>query len=158
MISKSIKTVLLCSLVLFASCKKDEKTTNENSQDTTMSDNILLQEWTGPYQGVPAFDKMDVADIKDAILTGIDLSLEDIDAIANSTEPATFENTIEAMEASGEELNRVYSYYGILSLPSYSLHLLRPGDGELLSWPLFDGLCPQMAYQMILLCRECNDG
>ncbi len=115
MISKSIKAALLCSIVLFASCKKDSNTTQDNSQDTTMSDNVLLQEWTGPYQGVPAFDKMNVADIKEAILTGIDLSLEEIDAIANASEPATFENTIEAMEASGKALNRVYTYYGILS-------------------------------------------
>lgn len=115
MISKSIKAAVLCSIVLFASCKKDEKQSENNEQSTTMSDNILLQEWTGPYEGVPAFDKMKVEDIKEAILTGIELSLEDIDAIANSEEAPTFENTIVAMESSGKELDRVYTYYGIMS-------------------------------------------
>ncbi|WP_435412305.1 M3 family metallopeptidase [Psychroserpens mesophilus] len=115
MISKSIKAAVLCSIVLFASCKKDEKQSDNNEQSTAMSNNMLLQEWTGPYEGVPAFDKMKVDDIKDAILTGIELSLEDIDAIANSEEAPTFENTIVAMESSGKELDRVYTYYGIMS-------------------------------------------
>ncbi|WP_040250989.1 M3 family metallopeptidase [Psychroserpens mesophilus] len=115
MISKSIKAAVLCSIVLFASCKKDEKQSDNNEQSTAMSNNMLLQEWTGPYEGVPAFDRMKVDDIKDAILTGIELSLEDIDAIANSEEAPTFENTIVAMESSGKELDRVYTYYGIMS-------------------------------------------
>lgn len=115
MISKSIKAVLLCSIVLFASCKKDEKQTENKDETTTMSNNVLLQEWTGPYEGVPAFDKMNVADIKEAVEKGMELNLAEIDAIANNTEPATFENTIVAMEASGKTLNNVYTYYGILS-------------------------------------------
>ncbi len=115
MISKSIKAAVLCSIVLFASCKKDEKQTEDKEATTTMSDNVLLQEWTGPYQGVPAFDKMNVADIKDAVEKGMELNLAEIDVIANNTEPATFENTIVAMEASGKTLNDVFNYYGILS-------------------------------------------
>lgn len=115
MISKSIKAVLLCSIVLFASCKKDEKQTQDNNDTSTMSENVLLQEWTGPYEGVPAFDKMNVADIKEAVETGMELNLAEIDAIANNEEPATFENTIVAMEASGKTLNDVFTYYGILS-------------------------------------------
>ncbi|WCO02630.1 M3 family metallopeptidase [Psychroserpens ponticola] len=115
MISKSIKAALLCSIVLFASCKKDEKQSENTEETTTMSDNVLLQEWTGPYEGVPAFDKMNVADIKEAVEKGMELNLADIDAIANNTEPATFENTIVAMEASGKTLNDVFTYYGILS-------------------------------------------
>ncbi|MCB0383261.1 MAG: M3 family metallopeptidase, partial [Psychroserpens sp.] len=115
MISKSIKAALLCSIVFFASCKKDEKQSEDNEQSTAMTDNVLLQEWTGPYEGVPAFDKMNVADVKDAILKGIELSLEDIEAITNTEEAPTFENTILAMEASGKELDRVYTYYGIMS-------------------------------------------
>ena len=80
-----------------------------------MSDNVLLQEWTGPYEGVPAFDKMNVADIKEAVEKGMELNLAEIEAIANNPEPATFENTIVAMEASGKTLNNVFAYYGILS-------------------------------------------
>lgn len=115
MILKSIKAVLVCSIILFASCKGEDKQAETNKETTAMTDNVLLQEWTGPFEGVPAFDKMNVSDVKEAILTGIELSLEDIDAIANSSEAPTFENTIAAMESSGKELDRVYAYYGILS-------------------------------------------
>ncbi|WP_298761125.1 M3 family metallopeptidase [uncultured Psychroserpens sp.] len=111
MISKSLKTAVLCSVILFASCKDDTKTEDK----IAMSDNVLLQEWTGSYQGVPAFDKMNVDDIKEAVLKGMELGLEDIEAIANNTEDPTFENTIVALEASADELNHVFTYYGILS-------------------------------------------
>ena len=80
-----------------------------------MVDNILLQEWTGPYGGVPAFDKMKIEDVKPAMLLGIELKLAEIEAIANNTEDATFENTIAEMERSGQELSRAFNYYGILS-------------------------------------------
>ncbi|MEQ8934331.1 MAG: M3 family metallopeptidase, partial [Amphiplicatus sp.] len=38
-----------------------------------------------------------------------------MDAIANNPAPATFENTILALEAAGDDLGRVFTYYGILS-------------------------------------------
>jgi peptidyl-dipeptidase Dcp len=81
----------------------------------TTHENPLLQDWKGPYGGVPAFDTMDVNDIQEAVEVGMKLNLAEIDAIANSTEAPTFENTIAAMERSGAELDRVFSYYGIMS-------------------------------------------
>ncbi|WP_299118007.1 M3 family metallopeptidase [uncultured Winogradskyella sp.] len=110
MISKSIKTAAICSIILVSSCKEDAKITDE-----LMTDNVLLQEWTGPFEGVPAFDKMSVDDLKEAVEKGMELNLAEIDAIANNTEAPTFENTISAMEAAGKELNRVFAYYGIMS-------------------------------------------
>jgi len=112
MISKSIKAAFFCTLLLGFSCKEEHTSTSNN---TAMSDNVLLQEWTGPHSGVPAFDKMSVADVKDAMEQAMVLNLEEIDAIANATEPATFENTIVAMESAGKALSRVYAYYGIMS-------------------------------------------
>jgi peptidyl-dipeptidase Dcp len=38
-----------------------------------------------------------------------------MDAITNNPDAPTFENTIVAMERSGKELDRVFTYYGILS-------------------------------------------
>ena len=101
-----IKVFYLSLLTFVISCKKDMK---------IQSENILLQEWQGPYGGVPAFDKMDVKDIQEAVEKGMELNLSEIEAIANSTKEATFENTIEALERSGAELDRVFSYYGIMS-------------------------------------------
>ena len=101
-----LKVFCLSLITLIVSCKKDMKTTHENP---------LLQEWKGPYGGVTAFDTMNVNDIQEAVEVGMKLSLAEIDAIANSTEAPTFENTIAAMERSGAELDRVFSYYGIMS-------------------------------------------
>lgn len=102
----TIKIVLICLCVfsIVLSCENNKSATN-----------VLLQEWTGPYGGVPAFDKMQVADIQSAVEQGMKENLEEIDAIANSTEAPTFENTIEAMERSGSTLDHVFTYYGILS-------------------------------------------
>ncbi|WP_460219491.1 M3 family metallopeptidase [Psychroserpens sp. MEBiC05023] len=112
MISKSLKATVLCSLVLFAACKEESKP----EEQTAMSyDNVLLQEWTGPYEGVPAFDKMEASDIQEAMETGMELSLKEVDEIANNPDAPTFENTIVALEASGAKLNDVFTYYGILS-------------------------------------------
>ena len=81
--------------------------------------NVLLAEWTGPYGGVPAFDKMDLDDLTPALETGMERSLADIYAIGNSTNPPTFENTIVAMERSGRDLDRVFAFWGLWSgLPS----------------------------------------
>ena len=99
--------LLLLAIVALVSCKQE---TGE-----PMVDNLLLKEWTGPYGGVPAFDQMKVEDVKAAVLQGMELNLKDIDAIANNTDAPTFENTIEEMERSGEELDRGSTYYGILS-------------------------------------------
>ncbi len=79
------------------------------------SDNVLLQEWTGPYNGVPAFDRMDLADLEPAFDAAIAENLAELDAIAESPEPPTFENTIVAMERAGNTLARVYPYYSIWS-------------------------------------------
>lgn len=72
MISKAFKATVLSSIILFASCKEEQKT-----EDKSMTENILLQEWSGPYQGVPAFDKMNVADVKEAVEKGMELQLEE---------------------------------------------------------------------------------
>ncbi len=107
----------LAAILALASCTSTP-TQQSQSAPTAMEQskaetNPLLKEWTGPYGGVPAFDKMNLADLKPAIERGMELQLAEIDAIANNTAPATFENTIEAMERAGEELNRAFVYYGI---------------------------------------------
>lgn len=77
--------------------------------------NVFLAEWTGPYGGTPAFDKMELGQLKPALEAGMAMSLAEIDAIANNPAAPTFENTILALEDSGRALDRVFSYYGILS-------------------------------------------
>lgn len=77
--------------------------------------NVLLDAWTGPYGGVPAFDRMDLSAVKPALEAGVALNLTELDAIANSADPPTFDNTIVAMERAGHDLERVMTYWGIWS-------------------------------------------
>ena len=113
MIYKTVKLTLLSSLFLMMSCKNE--TNSEEKMADHNSENSLLKEWTGPYEGVPAFDTMKVSDVKEAMEEGMTRGLKDIDAIANNPDPATFENTIVALESAAEDLERVYTYYGIFS-------------------------------------------
>jgi len=89
-------------------------TTTDSDTEST-SENALLAEWTGPYGGVPAFDKMSIEDIKPAFDYAMEKNLAEIDAIANNPEAPTFENTIIELERTGEELNRIFTYWGIWS-------------------------------------------
>ena len=81
----------------------------------------LLAPWTGPYGGVPPFDQVKIADFAPALEAAMALELEEIEAIANNPEPATFDNTIAALERAGAALDRVGAPYwvwgGTLSNP-----------------------------------------
>ena len=65
---------------------------------------------TLPFQS-PPFDKIHTEDYVPAFEKGMTEQLAEIDAIANSSEPATFENTVVAMERSGQLLNRVQTVF-----------------------------------------------
>jgi peptidyl-dipeptidase Dcp len=93
---------------------------NDSAADETISavaemNNPLIAQWEGPYGGVPAFDEMSLAYLKPALEEGMRLNLIEVEAIANQEVAPTFENTIVALEATGDELGRVFTYYGIWS-------------------------------------------
>lgn len=75
--------------------------------------NPMLPEWTGPYGGLPPFDKVRVADFKPALERGMESNLKEIDAIANNPQAPDFDNTIAALERAGGELDRVSTIYYI---------------------------------------------
>ncbi|MBA3770375.1 MAG: M3 family metallopeptidase [Blastocatellia bacterium] len=77
--------------------------------------NPLLTGWTGPYSGVPPFDQVKVSDIGPALEASIAENLSEVERIANNPAPATFENTIAAMENTARTLDRVGTIYGIWS-------------------------------------------
>ncbi len=113
-ISKTLKMMAFCSVIVLTSCNQ-KKETVDTTKETEKTDNVLMAEWTGPYGGTPTFDKMNLEDLMPALEKGMEMNLKEIDDIANNTEAPTFENTIVAMERAGEELGRVFTYYGILS-------------------------------------------
>ncbi len=93
---------------------------DDSPQETPVSDaKDLLAPWTGPHGGVPPFDAVAPDQFEPALRTSMDELLAEVDAIANNEEPATFANTIEAMERVGESFDRVttvyYVYTGTMS-------------------------------------------
>jgi peptidyl-dipeptidase Dcp len=83
--------------------------------DAAAAQNPLLVEWTGPYHGVPAFDRYRVEQFKPALEAAMAEQLAEMDAITRDTAPPTFENTIAALERAGRTFTRVASVYGIYS-------------------------------------------
>ena len=74
--------------------------------------NPFLGKYTTPY-GIPPFEQIKVEHYKPAFVKGIEEHKKEIDAIVNNKKPATFENTIAALDRCGELLNKVASvFYG----------------------------------------------
>jgi peptidyl-dipeptidase Dcp len=68
--------------------------------------NPFFESWTTPYEIAP-FDRITLSDYREAFLKGLDEQTAEIEAIVNNPELPTFDNTLVALDASGELLNRV---------------------------------------------------
>ena len=76
-------------------------------------ENPVLAPWTGPWGGVPAFDRITVTHFKPAIEQGMVEQLAELEAITGNAEPPNFQNTIAAFEMSGQPLTRAMSLFGV---------------------------------------------
>lgn len=110
-------TALILTGTTLTACS-DSVTTSADTE-TVVQDvvktNTVLADWTGPYGGLPAFDTVNLDDLKPALEAGMETNLAEIDVITANPEAPTFENTIVALERTGEDLNRIFSYWGIWS-------------------------------------------
>ena len=68
--------------------------------------NPFLTEWDTPH-GMPPFAEISVEDYEEAFEQAFAQRLQEIEVIASATDAPSFENTIEAMERSGQLLERV---------------------------------------------------
>jgi len=96
--TKLILTITLISF-LFISC-------NRNNNEKQMNDNPLLTEWNTPY-GVPPFNLIKTEHYLPAYNEAMKMHNAEIEAIVNSKEEPDFNNTIAALDYSGELLIRV---------------------------------------------------
>jgi peptidyl-dipeptidase Dcp len=83
-----------------------EPMTLQTSTQAAGRANPLLTPSTLPF-GVPPFDTIRDTDFPPAFEAGMKAQLAEIDAIAGSPAPPTFENTLVALEQSGQLLGRV---------------------------------------------------
>lgn len=84
------------------------------SQQSTESENPFFSEFQSPY-GAPDFDRIQLADYEPAFLKGIEQQNQEIKAIVENPEAPTFENTIVALDNSGEILSRVSGVFFALT-------------------------------------------
>ncbi|WP_426103670.1 M3 family metallopeptidase [Massilia sp. TSP1-1-2] len=75
--------------------------------------NPLASASTLPYE-YPPFDKIKDSHYQPAFIAGMRENLKEMDAIANNAQAPTFDNTIVAMEKSGQLLNRVRTIFSSL--------------------------------------------
>ncbi len=77
--------------------------------------NPLLEPWSGPYGGVPPFGKVEVAHFEPALEAAMKRTLEEVDRIAQQSDPPSFDNTIAALERATKPYERVEAVYGVWS-------------------------------------------
>ncbi len=75
-----------------------------------MTENILLKPFKTPYNTAP-FSKIKNDDLLPAFKQSIAKAKAEIDAIVNNPDAPTFENTMEALEFSGEQLDSISSIF-----------------------------------------------
>ena len=121
-------------LLLFGSCAHTPlKTSTESPTEETLAtstSNPLLQTWAGPHGGLPPFDQARLEHYVPAIEAAMAEMLAEVDAIANQSDPPTFENTLTALEGTGKLFDRVLTVYWV-ALSTMSTPELREVEQEM---------------------------
>ncbi len=112
-------------------------------------ENPLLQESTLPY-GAPDFSKIQTTDYLPAFETAIQKNREEIKAIVENPDSATFENTILALETSGRLLDRVSRVFFALTEADKTTEL---GEIEKKVMPMLTELENEISFNMPLFER-----
>lgn len=85
----------------------------QNSLAKTTTLGPFLDPWTGPYGGLPPFDKLKAKDIKKSLMKGMDVKRESLKNLTSSKTKPDFKNTIEILEDTGRPLDRAERFFGI---------------------------------------------
>lgn len=102
---KAIPYLALALLVVACNNSKEKENPNKSEEQMNNTENPLLSESTLPY-GAPDFSKIKDEHFMPAMLKGIEQQKKAVEAIANSKEEPTFDNTVLALEKSSELLSR----------------------------------------------------
>ena len=105
-----MKRLLILSSLMFA------MTMNISCDSVTIveENNPLLEEWTTEF-GVPPFDKIKTKHFEPAFEEAMRIHNEEIAAIVDSNEEATFDNVILALDNAGIKLMEINLIFGMLS-------------------------------------------
>ncbi|MDX1679023.1 M3 family metallopeptidase, partial [Arsukibacterium sp.] len=109
---KTLLATAMGAIFALSACSDNTAPTQADTTPTAVektevtSSNPFYQPSSLQYQA-PDFNAIKDEHFMPAFTEGMKLHMTEIEAIANNPEPATFENTLVAMEKSGEMLNRV---------------------------------------------------
>ena len=98
---------IMCLCIIFLSC-------NSNNDRSLDSSNPFAKESPLPYLA-PEFDKIKDADFQPALEAGMLEQMKEMEAIAKDAAEPTFENTLVAMEKSGQLYYRVKNVFDLLT-------------------------------------------
>ena len=101
----SIVLITTLSLNIACTSMKNTETKQDQIVDATLANNPFMKKSSLQYQA-PEFDKIKDEHFKPAFDYGLKQNISEIEKIANNTETPTFENTVLALEKSGEVLKR----------------------------------------------------
>lgn len=73
----------------------------------------IVQPWSGPYDGVPPWDKVKARDFPAAFKAAMAETKAEFEAMLTAPGPITFENTITANELSGKAIGRLFAVWGV---------------------------------------------
>lgn len=116
---KKVTTLALICLGILVTAQISSKkkmnhlTQREHVLPPALKNNPLLQKSPLQYQA-PQFDKIKESDFKPAFDYALKENSAEISKIADNPKPATFQNTIVALELSGQDLNRAQIIFGNL--------------------------------------------
>ena len=111
--TRNLKLVIVSSVLIISVISLNCSNPN-NKPSISSHENPLLTPSKLPFEA-PPFDKIQDGDFKPAIEEGMKQQLSEIENIANDTAAPTFENTLVALEKSGQLLTRALLAFNALT-------------------------------------------
>ena len=103
------------ALILMGASMPALAETKKAAATSTAPASVILDPWTGPYDGVPPWDQVKPADFPAAFDSAMKQTKAEFEAILTNPAPVTFDNTIKANELAGASVNRLFSIWGVHS-------------------------------------------
>ncbi|GET28005.1 peptidyl-dipeptidase Dcp [Prolixibacter sp. SD074] len=126
---RHLSFLLIALAVVITSCSNGNSGKSADKKTTDLSNNPFMKPSTLPF-GAPDFTKIKDSDFQPAMEAGMKEQLSEAIKIANNPEGPTFENTLVALEKSGQTLKRVYGVFNLLAGANTNPTLQKIGEEE----------------------------